>query len=137
MQHTRILIFYYNLQHLATCNTPENGFSTVIYMNSKRRHKENQREMGRTKGKLKGADGKQFNTKGKQRKIKEDKSKTREHRANICSLPVKGGVNGTLSAQSPVPPPREVTPLGDLQEPRILIFYCNPLHLATYSTPEY
>ena len=79
--------------------------------------------MRKTKGKLKGADGKQFNTKGKQRKIKEDKSKTREHQANICSLPVKGGVNGTLSAQSPVPCPREFTALGDLWHTIILIFY--------------
>ena len=31
MQHTRILLFYCNLQHSASCSTPESCFSTVIY----------------------------------------------------------------------------------------------------------
>ena len=60
-----------------------------------------------TTGKLKGADGKHFTTKGKQRKNKEDQSKTRGNQGNICSIPVTYGVNGTLSAQSPIPPSKE------------------------------
>ena len=31
LQHTRILIFYRNLQLLASCRTPEHGLSTAIY----------------------------------------------------------------------------------------------------------
>ena len=110
--------------------------STVITLTPKDAARKIKGQLKRTKGKLKGADGKHFNTKGKQRKIKEDQSKTREHQGNICSLPVTYGVNGTLSAQSPVPPPREFTALGDLQHTRILIFYCYLTNLVTYSTPE-
>ena len=58
-----------------------------------------------TKGKLKGADGKHFNTNGNKGKSKKTNwAKQGSTQGNICGLPVTYGVNGTLSAQSPVPP---------------------------------
>ena len=152
LQHTRILIFYCNLQNLATCGTPEIWFSTVIYINPKDTTRNIKEKLKKTKGKLKEADEKHFNTKGNKGKSKKSKAKygntkgtsvaflSHMELTELCrhralspatySTPAYWFSNRICSTWRPTAHHDidfllEVTALGDLQHTKVLIFYCN------------